>query len=92
MHAFGGMLSFELSGGYHSGEGLLNRVRLATLAVSLGNLDTLIQHPASMTHFHVPHEERQKSGVTEGLVRLSVGIENVEDIIEDLDQALLGVE
>jgi methionine-gamma-lyase len=88
MHAFGGMLSFELKGGYRSGEELMNRVRLATLAVSLGNVDTLIEHPASMTHFGVPPEERLRAGISEGLVRFSVGIENVEDILEDIEQAL----
>ena len=88
MHAFGGMLSFELKGGYEAGERLMNRVQVATLAVSLGNVDTLIQHPASMTHFGVPREERLKMGLADGLVRLSVGIENVDDLIADLDQAL----
>jgi methionine-gamma-lyase len=88
MHAFGGMMSFELKGGYQAGEALLENVRVATLAVSLGNVDTLIQHPASMTHFDMPREERLKIGLTDGLVRLSVGIENVEDLIEDLEQAL----
>jgi methionine-gamma-lyase len=88
MHAFGGMMSFELKGGYPAGEALLERVRVATLAVSLGNVDTLIQHPASMTHFDVPREERLKIGLTDGLIRFSVGIENVEDVIEDLEQAL----
>lgn len=88
MHAFGGMLSFELKGGYDAGERLMNRVQVATLAVSLGNVDTLIQHPASMTHFGVPRDERLKMGLADGLVRLSVGIENVDDLIADLDQAL----
>jgi len=88
MHAFGGMMSFELKGGYPAGEALLERVRLATLAVSLGNVDTLIQHPASMTHHDVPREERLKIGLSDGLIRFSVGIENVEDVIEDLEQAL----
>ena len=88
MHAYGGMMSFELQGGYRAGEALLERVRVATLAVSLGNVDTLIQHPASMTHFDVPREERLKIGLSDGLVRLSVGIENVEDLIADLGQAL----
>lgn len=92
MHAYGGMLSFELKGGYRAGKELLNRVRLATLAVSLGNVDTLIQHPASMTHFSVPPEERLRTGLTEGLVRLSVGIENLEDILADLEQALEGID
>lgn len=88
MRAYGGMMSFELRDGYSAGEALLERVRVATLAVSLGAVDTLIQHPASMTHFDVPREERLKIGLTDGLVRLSVGIENVEDLIEDLEQAL----
>ncbi len=91
MHCFGGMLSFELKGGYEAGVRLLNRVRLMTLAVSLGNVDTLIQHPASMTHAGVPKAEREKMGITDGLVRLSVGIEHVEDLIADLEQALEGV-
>lgn len=88
MFNYGGMLSFELKGGLKAGEALLNHVRVMTLAVSLGNTDTLIQHPASMTHAGMPREERLKVGLTDGLVRLSVGIENVEDILADLDQAL----
>lgn len=88
MSAYGGMMSFELKGGLAAGEALLNNVQLMTLAVSLGNTDTLIQHPASMTHSGVPREERLKVGLTDGLVRLSVGIENVEDILADLEQAL----
>ncbi len=88
MSGFGGMLSFELKGGYDAGAALMEHVRVATLAVSLGNVDTLIQHPASMTHHNVPPEERRKVGITDGLVRFSVGIENVEDIIADLEQAL----
>ncbi len=87
-NGFGGMLSFELIGGYEAGVTLMNHVHLATLAVSLGNVDTLIEHPASMTHLGVPPEERQRVGITDGLVRLSVGIENVDDIIADLEQAL----
>jgi methionine-gamma-lyase len=85
---FGGMLSFELKGGLAAGEAMMNRVKMMTLAVSLGNVDSLIQHPASMTHSSVPREIRLASGVSDGLVRLSVGIENVEDILEDLDQSL----
>ncbi len=91
MHCYGGMVSFELKGGLQAGETLMNSVRLATLAVSLGNVDTLIEHPASMTHASVPPEERLKAGITDGLVRLSVGIENVEDIIADLDQGLASI-
>lgn len=88
MHDYGGMISFELKGGLAAGEWMMNHVRIATLAVSLGNVDTLIEHPASMTHASVPVEERLKAGITDGLVRLSVGVEDVEDIIADLDQAM----
>ncbi|HEX9090654.1 MAG TPA: aminotransferase class I/II-fold pyridoxal phosphate-dependent enzyme [Anaerolineales bacterium] len=89
MHAFGGMLSFELKGGMQAGIRLMERVRLATLAVSLGNVDTLIEHPASMTHGPVPREDRLHQGITDGLVRLSVGIENLPDILADLEQGLM---
>jgi methionine-gamma-lyase len=88
MLGFGGMIAFELKGGLESGKRMMNSVRLATLAVSLGNTDTLIQHPASMTHSILNPELRREMGLTDGLVRLSVGIENVEDIIADLDQAM----
>ncbi len=88
MDNFGGMLSFELKGGVEAGRVLMNSVKLIALAVSLGCVDSLIQHPASMTHSPVPREERLKAGITDGLVRLSVGIEDVEDIIADLDQGL----
>ena len=89
MHAFGGMLSFELKGGMQAGIRLMERVRLATLAVSLGNVDTLIEHPASMTHGPVPRQDRLSQGITDGLVRLSVGIENLPDILSDLEQGLM---
>jgi len=89
MHAYGGILSFELKGGMQAGIRLMERVRLATLAVSLGNVDTLIEHPASMTHGPVPLEDRLNQGITDGLVRLSVGIENLPDILADLEQGLL---
>jgi len=85
---FGSMISFELKGGYAAGEKMMNNVNLATLAVSLGDVDTLIQHPASMTHAPVPREERLAAGITDGLVRISIGIEDVEDIIADLDNSL----
>jgi methionine-gamma-lyase len=91
MDAFGGMLSFELKGGYEAGVTLLNRVRLCALVANLGSVDTLIQHPASMTHFKTAPEDRIKMGITDGLVRLSVGVEDIEDIIADLDQALTAV-
>ena len=88
MNGFGGMISFELKGGYEAGKKLMDRVKLCHLAVSLGDVDTLIQHPASMTHAIVPVDERLKAGITDGLVRLSVGIEDVDDIVEDLEEAL----
>jgi len=88
---FGGMLSFELKGGLRAGKRLLNGVRLMSLAVSLGNVDTLIQHPASMTQASVTREQRLKMGVSDGLVRLSVGLEDIDDLITDLDQALAGI-
>jgi methionine-gamma-lyase len=88
MSGFGGMLSFELNGGIEAGSKLMDNVRLCSLAVSLGATDTLIQHPASMTHACVPRKVRNRVGITDGLVRLSVGIEDYEDIIADLEQAL----
>ncbi|MDD5369968.1 MAG: PLP-dependent aspartate aminotransferase family protein [Anaerolineaceae bacterium] len=88
MFSFGPMLSFEVKGGFAAGESLMNHVKVATLAVSLGNVDTLIEHPASMTHYNVPREARLRMGLSDGLVRLSVGVENVQDILADLDQAL----
>lgn len=88
MHDFGGMVSFELKGGFKAGEQMMNRVRLCRLAVSLGHIDSLIQHPASMTHSYMSPEARAKMGVSEGLVRFSLGIENSEDILADLEQAL----
>ncbi len=84
----GGMISFELQGGVEAGVTLMNNVQLCTLAVSLGDTETLIQHPASMTHSTYPPEERAKCGITDGLVRLSVGLEDPEDIIGDLKKVL----
>jgi cystathionine gamma-lyase/cystathionine beta-lyase/cystathionine gamma-lyase/homocysteine desulfhydrase len=86
---FGGMLAFEL-GDFAAAERLLNRVKLCTLAESLGGVETLISHPATMTHGAIPKEERLKLGITDGLVRLSAGCEDGEDLIADLDQALQG--
>ncbi len=88
MKNFGGIMSFELKGGFEAGKTLLNSVQLCALAVSLGDTETLIQHPASMTHSPYTSEERLAAGITDGLVRLSVGLENVEDIIADLEQGL----
>ena len=89
MSGFGGIISFGIKGGIEAGRKLMNRVELCILAVSLGSVDTLIQHPASMTHANIPREVRLKMGITDDLVRLSVGIEEPEDIIADLDQALV---
>lgn len=88
MLAGGGMIAFELAGGYHAGVALMEHVRVSTLAVSLGNVDSLISHPASMTHSNVAPQHRKEMGIADGLVRYSVGIENVEDLLSDLEQAL----
>jgi cystathionine beta-lyase/cystathionine gamma-synthase len=87
MRGFGGMISFDL-GSLDKAKKFLKSVRLCALAESLGGVETLISHPATMTHASIPPEERQRIGVTDGLVRISVGIEDVEDIIDDLKQAL----
>lgn len=91
MKGFGGMISFELKGGLAAGQILMNNLKMISLAVSLGSVDSLIQHPASMTHAAIPREERLVAGITDGLVRLSVGIEDIGDIIEDLEQALVKI-
>lgn len=88
MDGFGSMISFELKGGLEAGRVLMNHVEMAILAVSLGGVETLIQHPASMTHSKVTAEGKLKAGITDGLVRYSVGIEDVSDLLADLEQAL----
>ena len=88
MMDFGGMIAFELKGGLEAGKRMMDHVRVATLAVSLGNVDTLVQHPASMTHVNTPRDKRLAAGITDGLVRLSVGIEDAEDIVRDLLNAI----
>ena len=88
MDGFGAMLSFELKGGYRAGKRFVESVRVATLAVSLGGMETLVQHPASMTHGPLTDDERRTSGVTEGLVRVSVGLEDEADLLEDFAAAL----
>ena len=88
MSGFSGMISMELKGGISAGISLMNNVKLCSLAESLGAVETMITHPATMTHVDVPKEDRIARGLTDGLVRLSVGIEDKNDIIEDLDQAL----
>ncbi|MGZ3924295.1 MAG: PLP-dependent transferase, partial [Flavisolibacter sp.] len=84
----GGMLSFELKQGLKGGIDFMDKLQMCVRTVSLGTVDTLLCHPASMTHFGVPKEQREKYGITDGLIRMNVGIENSEDIIADLDQAL----
>ena len=88
MDGFGGMIAFELKGGYAAGISMMNRLRLIRRAVSLGDAETLIQHPASMTHSTYTREEREAHGIAEGLVRISVGLEDVSDLLDDLHQAL----
>jgi cystathionine gamma-lyase/cystathionine beta-lyase/cystathionine gamma-lyase/homocysteine desulfhydrase len=87
MSGFGGMIAFEM-GSLAAARGVLDNVRLCALAESLGGVETLISHPATMTHASVPAEKRHQLGITDGLVRISVGIEDVEDIMADLDEAL----
>lgn len=84
----GAVLSFELKGGLDAGKHFIDKLQMCVRAVSLGTVDTLISHPASMTHFGVKKEEREKFGITDGLIRMSVGIENIQDILNDLEQAL----
>jgi methionine-gamma-lyase len=84
----GAIIAFEIKGGVEEGIKVMNNVKLCTLAVSLGDTETLIEHPASMTHSPYSREERLKAGISDGLIRLAVGLENAEDIIEDLKQAL----
>lgn len=84
----GAMLSFELKSGMQGGIDFMNKLQMCVRTVSLGTCDTLLSHPASMTHYSVPKEEREKYGITDGLIRMNVGIENLQDIISDLEQAL----
>ncbi len=88
MDGTGSIISFELIGGLDAGKRLMDNVKLALLAVSLGGVETLIQHPASMTHSKIDHDKKLEAGITDGLVRISVGIEDEKDIIADLEQAL----
>ncbi len=88
MKGFGAMIAFELKGGFEAGRRLMDSVKVATLAVSLGGVETLIEHPASMTHAGMDPKDRIEAGFSDGLVRYSVGIEDVEDLIADLRQAL----
>ena len=88
MRAFGAVISFEVNGGYESGKKVIDRVQLFARAASLGDTRSLIVHSASTSHRAVPPSERQAMGITDGLVRLSVGVEAAEDLVQDLDQAL----
>jgi methionine-gamma-lyase len=87
----GGMIAFELTGGRAAGIKMMNALRMIRRAVSLGDAETLIQHPASMTHSTYTTDELHAHGITEGLVRLSVGLEEVEDICSDITQALVTI-
>ncbi len=84
----GAMMSFELKGGLQAGVNMMNKLKMCTRTVSLGTCDTLLCHPASMTHYSVPREKREQYGITDGLIRMSTGMENVQDILKDLEQAL----
>ena len=88
MNGFGGIISIELNGGLEASKSFLEKTKIFSLAESLGGVESLIEHPALMTHASVPTEIREKIGITDGLIRLSVGIESVEDLIDDIDQAL----
>jgi len=88
MKAFGGMIALELRGGYEAGVRFMDAVQVAQRAVSLGDAETLVQHPASMTHNNYTEEERQAHGISLGLARISVGLENVEDLSADILKAL----
>ena len=88
MTGTGGMLSFELSGGFEAGKHLMRNLQFCVLAPSLGEIDTLILHPASMSHLNIPKEIRLENGITDGMIRVSVGIESIEDIIADIERGL----
>jgi methionine-gamma-lyase len=91
MKAMGGIVSFEVKGGVTAGKQFINSLRLAMISFSLGDPETLVQHPASMTHSSIPSEDRKKFGITDGLIRLSVGLEHPDDIIEDIRQGLTSI-
>lgn len=84
----GAMMSIELKGGLQAGINMMNQLKLCTRTVSLGTCDTLLCHPASMTHYGVPKQQREQFGITDGLIRMSIGMENIQDILHDLNQAL----
>ena len=88
MRHAGALMSFELKGGIEAGRKFIDQLQMCVRAISFGTPDTLLSHPASMSHMGIPREERINAGITDGLIRLSVGIENIADIINDFDQAL----
>jgi methionine-gamma-lyase len=82
------MLSFEMKNGLQAGIDFMNKLQMCIRTVSLGTVETLLCHPASMTHYATPKESREIYGITDGLIRMSAGLENIEDILHDLEQAL----
>ena len=88
MKDFGGMVSFVVKGGKAAGMKFVNALKMCTIAVSLGDAETLVEHPASMTHSPYTPEELKEAGIPEGLVRVSAGLENKEDLLHDIEQAL----
>ena len=87
MRGGSGVVTFDVAAGLEAGKALMNHLKICTIAVSLGDCETLVEHPASMTHTMVDKEERLAEGITDGLIRMSVGLEDAEDLIADLDQA-----
>lgn len=92
MKAMGGIIAFEVKGGFTASKKFINHLQLALISFSLGDPETLVQHPASMTHSSIPEEELHQFGISPGLIRLSAGLEDVEDIIHDLEQALATIQ
>jgi methionine-gamma-lyase len=88
MKDFGSLMSIELKGGFDAAASFMNKLKVCTNAVSLGTCDTLVSHPASTTHVGVSPELRRSSGISDGLIRMSIGLETAADIIADLEQAL----
>ena len=88
MRGGGGMISFDVAGGLEAGKIVINSLKLCTLAVSLGDTETLVEQAAAMTHTMIPKETREAAGITDGMIRMSVGLEDADDIIADLKQAL----
>ena len=84
----GGMLSYEMKGGLQAGIDFMNKLKMCVRTVSLGTAESILCHPASMTHAGTPKESREKYGISDGLIRMSVGLENIDDILNDLEQAL----